>query len=358
MLETQTYPVADPFLSSFLEAPETKSRHQVDTAGRSIQLDSRTPILFRHSGWIRTRKCIAESLTRTKQPAHRTDSFHDCGHQAYVLQSVDDPSQYRIAGSCCKDRFCLPCATERSCIIAGNVVQLIQHKQIRFLTLTIKTTNEPLTQSLDKLYRSFQLLRRRAIWTRGVDGGVAFLELNWSARSERWHPHLHCLLEGRWIDQKRLASTWHAITGDSWIIDIRRPANNDTVARYVTKYASKPFNSTYIFEPALLDQAVFALHNRKLAVTFGSWRGLILTSTPDTGAWEHVAPLADVIQRAANGNQACQAILAALTDMDMSPIYARAPPLPERKPKPRPPPRQLDFFGVWNANGSFVYHLP
>lgn len=357
MLQRETYPGSLLLLSSFLEAPETKSRHAVDIAGRSIELESRTPVMFRHSGWVRDRQRIAKSLTRTDQPSHRRDAFADCGLQAYVLRSVDDPTRYRIAGSCCHDRFCLPCATERSCVIAGNVLELTSDRELRFLTLTIKTNDEPLTHQLDKLYTSFQTLRRRSFWTKAVSGGVAFLELKRSRRTDRWHPHLHCLIEGTWVDYNDIVDAWRAITTDSYIIDIRKIHDNEHATRYVTKYASKPFNSSFVRRADLLDEALLALRNKKLAVTFGRWRGLLLTATPDDGAWEPVASLSDVIQRAASGDDHCIAILATLTDMDMSPIYARAPPCRPTRRKSMPRVNQLDFFGVWLADGSYRYRI-
>lgn len=345
-------------LSSFLEAPESKAQHAIDTAGLLVCNEARTSVLFRHSGWFGDRKRIAEALARTDQPTARQEAYRDCGDQAFVLRNVEDPSRYRVAGSCCKDRFCLPCATERSTLIAANVVDLAAGKELRFLTLTIKTNDEPLTDQLDKLYRSFQALRRRAVWTKAVTGGAAFLELKRSSKSDRWHPHLHCLLEGRWIDRKELVRAWYEITTDSFILDIRPIHNTEHAARYVTKYASKPFNASYVRRPDLLDEAIVALKGRKLAVTFGNWRGLLMTARPPDGTWELVAPLHSIIQRAAAGNIECRAIMECLTDRDLAPIYERAPPIEPIPLKPRLTASQLNFFGTWDANGSFVFRLP
>ncbi len=341
--------------SSSVQAPEIDPQQWADSAGRAISEDQRTPILFRHSGWQRTRRLVAESLSRTEQTFARTSEFRHCGLFAYVLRSVEDPEKFRVAGSCCRDRFCLPCATERSYVIAGNVLERIDGKEIRFLTLTIKTAAEPLTQQLNKLYSSFQALRRRAIWKKGVRGGVAFLELKWSENGQRWHPHLHCLMEGTWLDQVALKRIWKQITGDSYVLDIRRPPNNIAVTRYVSKYASKPFNNTFVNRADLLDEAVLALAGRKLAVTYGTWRGLLLTATPDEGCWEHVAPLDTIIAKAAAGNQECRLIMASLTDRDLSELYARAPPIVTAKVERPKSDGQATFFGAWQQDGTYKY---
>lgn len=237
--------------------------------------------------------------------------------------------------------------------MTGNVLDLLRGKEIRFLTLTIKTGTEPLAESLDKLYTAFQKLRRRAIWTRGVDGGVAFLENKWSQSAQRWHPHLHCLLEGRYIDKSRLAHAWFEVTGDSFIIDIRRPPNNESVARYVTKYAGKPFNNSFLNRPALLDEAILALRGRKLALTFGRWRGLKLTAVADDGSWEHVSSLESMLERAGSGDLEALDILKRITNRNLEGILPRSPPS-----RPVVAPRlmtetQLSWLGTWRTDGTF-----
>lgn len=354
--QTIVSPVGPPL--SPLEALESDRQDDIVRAGRRTQIDSRAAVVFRHSGWQRPRSLVASALQRTDQCKSRTRAFADCGAQAFVLRSLDDPSQYRIAGSSCHDRFCLPCATERSCVIGGNVLELIKGKPIRFLTLTIKTTHEPLAGSLDKLYKSFQALRRRRIWRKHVTGGVAFLEVKWSPDARRWHPHLHCLVQGSYIDKSRLSRSWHEITTDSFIIDIRRPPNDAAVTRYVTKYASKPFNNTYLNRPELLDEAILALAGRKLALTFGTWRGAKLTGSSIDGCWEPVAALETILNRAARGHAQSRFILECLTNRKLDDFLPRSPPpldLPEPKQEPL---KQLTWYGTWNRDGTYVNPEP
>ncbi len=237
--------------------------------------------------------------------------------------------------------------------MAGNALELLRGKEIRFLTLTIKTDGELLTESLDKLYKAFQALRRRRIWTRAVDGGVAFLENKWNEPTKRWHPHLHCLIEGRYIDKTRLAHAWYEVTGDSYIIDIRRPPNNATVARYVTKYAGKPFNNTFLARPELLDEAIHALRGRKLALTFGRWRGLKLTAVADDGCWEHVSSLQYMLQRAGSGDLEALDILKRITNRNLEGILPRSPPSrPVVTARPMTE-TQLSWLGMWRTDGTF-----
>ncbi len=347
-----------PELSSRLEALETDPQEHGRVAGRSIHNDVRLTVLFRHSGWKPDRIRVAASLARTAQPDSRRAAFQDCGSQAFVLRSIEDPSKYRIAGSGCHDRFCVPCAIERSRVIAHNVVELIEQKAIRFVTLTIRSTDDPLTDQLDKLYASFSALRRRAVWHKAVFGGVAFLELTFNKTRNQWHPHLHCLVDGTWIDGKRLKIAWNQITNGSYVIDIRRPSSNEAVGRYVAKYASKPINSTFLRNEDRLDEAVIALKGRKLCVTYGTWRGKLLTASTQEGTWEHVCSLEDLISQAASGDDECRAIMASLTGQDLTTIYERAPPYAKTVTPTIVADPQHTFFGTWNEDGSFRYRYP
>lgn len=319
------------------------------------RIDDHQPLatIFRHSGWKDDRKRVAAAFSRTGQTFNRQSTFEYCGAHSYVLRNVDDPSSYRIAGSCCHDRFCVPCANERSRAIALNVIDFAKDRRLRFLTLTLKATDQTLSEQIDRLLSAFQALRRRKFWTSRCFGGVAFLELNWNDKIGKWHPHLHILIEGNYLPHQALKKLWYHLTGDSWIVDIRAIRDATVATRYVTKYASKPLNNTFLHIPERLDEAIQSLKGRKLCLTFGTWRGLSLSPTPCDGAWEHVASLEAIIEKASHGNTEAMAILQSLSDIDLTPILAQAYQRGPPKPLPIPPIEQLTFFGVWNANGGW-----
>ncbi len=342
---------------ALLEAPETDAQFWADQARASLSHNSPLSVDFRHSGWRRERLLVFEAFSRTKQSFARKEAYSYCGSHAYVLRNVDDPAEHRIAGSACHDRFCLPCANERSRAIAHNVIERVVGKQVRFLTLTVRSTGEPLHEVLDKLYTAFQALRRRGFWKRRVTGGVAFLEVTWSPTKRRWHPHFHILLQGKYLLHAQLKALWLEITGDSSILKIKLVHGTEHAARYVTKYASKPFNDTFLSIPQRLDEAIVALKGRKLCVTFGSWRGILLARRVADGTWENVGTLDTFICRAARGDLYCAGVLRELTDLDLSDLYARAPPRPSPPPTPRDPDVQLDWFGVWQRDGLWAYPL-
>lgn len=309
-------------------------------SGHSAEL----PTYFRHSGWKRYRQRVYLSLLRTSQSFARVQAFRTCGTHAYVIRSRTDPDKVRVAGSTCHDRMCVPCAKERSACIAGNVLDRIKDDPVRFLTLTIKAENEPLHDSIRRLTAAFSTLRRRRLWKNKTVGGVAFLEVHYSRNGSRWHPHLHILTQGRFINRSELVAAWHQITGDSKVVDIRLIDNARLLTRYVTKYASKPLDASFIDDDALLDEAVRALKGKRLCITFGTWQGVQLTEPLTDDEWENLGSLDGLVRRAANGDTESMEILRLLASSqadDLLEIARRTRPPPSQKP---PPIRQLTLF--------------
>lgn len=340
-------------LCSSVHPPETDLQYTARRAGGHLDASASLAETFRHSGWSTQRRRVLESMIRTDQSAGRRSEFSHCGSHAYVLRCIEDPTVYRIAGSACHDRFCLPCANERSNAIKLNVLEALEGKQVRFLTLTVKSTHESLRELLDHIYESFQKLRRRGFWKKRVTGGVAFLEVKWYHTRNRWHPHFHILIQGRYMPQQHLKKLWHEITGDSSIVDIRAVPDTGRVAGYVTKYACKPLDRSFALDEDRLDEAMIALKGRKLAITFGNWRGIILARTIVEGAWDNVGELQTILERAAHGDLDSREIIASITDADLSELYARAPPATPQRPPVAIADEQLTWLGAWRSNGTY-----
>lgn len=291
--------------------------------GHPLRTHNRS-IIFRHTGWASTRERVYDALRATGQSCNRIRAFHECGAHAYVFQSVEDPDIYTLGGSTCHDRFCLPCARERSRVIATNVKDKLESDLARFLTLTLKSTTESLAELLAKLSTDFAALRRSKLWRNKVTGGVAFIEVKWIESTDRWHVHLHSLVQGRYIPHDELARAWLRVTGTSHIIDIRIASDNAHVTHYITKYASKPLDHTVVCEPDRLAEAVLAMKGKRLCMTFGSWRGYKLTEPPESGTWVQLGTLEEIITRAEAGNPAAIEALEALR-VEYAPSQ-RAPP--------------------------------
>lgn len=275
---------------------------------------------FIHSGWTRTRLQIDAAMGRTNMPRTRRQNFRGCGSQAWVFQNQDDPADYRIKASWCHDRFCLICGAQRAAHIAGRVRELLADTRPLFITLTLRNSGQPLTDCLDRLMRGFRLLRQTELWKGRVTGGVAFLEIKRGSGGYGWHPHLHVLALGGFMEQSRLSVLWQSITGDSHIVDIRRVESPTEACNYVCKYASKPMSPSFLHIPDLADEALIALRGRRLVTTFGTWRGQRLASDEPEGPEDELLPvyyvpvcsLSDLQAKARGGEPEAIRILARL----------------------------------------------
>lgn len=266
---------------------------------------------FRHNGWRLIRKRIWQSMERTQQTPSRRRAFGECGSYSWIEQSQSDDTKFRVRHNHCHDRLCTPCANAKSQRIREALMTQIDNKPVSFITLTLCGRKEPLTMLVDRLYKHFRALRLHPTWAEKVRGGAAFLEIKFSEKAKRWHPHLHIIADAAFIDQGTLSDVWRGITKDSFIVDIRRVGAAGQTAAYVTKYASKPLNSSFTACPALLDEALHALKGRRLCLCFGTWYGTSLTNAeddpltdpPDGEDWKMFADLESILKSARSGER-------------------------------------------------------
>ncbi len=316
-------PMPGPFPPSRVHTQESESpnddpslpKHNplYHTSAESLDADdSATAVAFRHSGWRSTRERVQQAFHDSDAPPSRIIAFNQCGRRAYVLESIDEPGHYRITSSKCKDRFCKPCARERAGRVARNLLDAVDAKELRFITLTLKTQIPDLRHELNRLYKAFQALRKRAFWKGHVTGGAALLEVKHNEKADRWHPHLHVLVTGRYIPKTGLASEWRHVTGDSFIVDVRAIRDNKRVTQYICKYATDPIDRSIGKSTTLLTEAINAFIGRKSCLTFGTFRRVVLTAPTDTSAWRHLATLNRIIWQAEMGFEHAKAIINSL----------------------------------------------
>jgi hypothetical protein len=285
---------------------------------------------FRHSGWKADRSKVWDAMLTFLSVDKRLTRFATCGLHPHVYRSQAPPFRYKVAGDSCRDRFCVPCARQRGNLIAANILAKLAGKPCRFLTLTLRSTSEPLRELLDKIGKAFRSLRSTDTWKRAVSGGVVFLEAKWKPESNRWHVHLHALLQGSWIDKPALEADWCRITGGSYVCDLQHCPESSKVTKYVVKYCAKPYDHSVVGDPRCLIETMVAFRGRRLFTTFGDWRGVPLTKSDDDSRWENLGLLTDMIADARAGSHLAVAIL--------TEINADATAVALRDEEPRPPP--------------------
>lgn len=194
--------------------------------------------------------------------------------------------------SCFIPLLCPSCAALRASKMINKVVgsvDLVLAKNPKLkpvlITLTVKNGSD-LLERFNHLIKSFKCLqhRRRDFLKKGrgfnefckIDGAFFTTEYTYNKKTDEWHPHIHMFaLIDDWICVHALSDLWFDVTGDSYIVDVRRVRRTKEhgfgkAVAEVCKYALK-------FSDLSLENTWFAyniLKGKKLAGSFGSLRGI------------------------------------------------------------------------------------
>ncbi len=272
---------------------------------------------FRHSGWATRRAAIHDAMWDAGCRIARRLRFQRCGADRWILRNVKDPTIFKVVTAKCHDRFCSPCTVDRTAVIRRNLEPRLAKGRYRFLTLTIRHHHEPLRVLLNRIYRAFRLLRQTSHWKDRTLGGVALLELTYDGNRHGWHPHLHCILAGRYMDVVLLRRSWLSITGDSTGVDLSEIRSKPQAIRYVCKYSTKAMPSNVFRDRDQLVEVLDALSNRRLVLSFGTWKNYRLLEDPKERGWEAFDSVESLRFRRSNDDELASRILAMLPTADV-----------------------------------------
>jgi hypothetical protein len=261
---------------------------------------------FRHEHWKDKRRRVLQALKASGTGHHALDAFENCGADC-IVEFDKEQQRYRMSANYCHCRHCEPCMKSKSQLLAANLQKAVTDSpngQFRFITLTLKHTEQPLGEQLDRLNQCFKRLRNSKVWKETQHGGAAMLEVKYSQDTGEWHPHLHIVAEGIFLHHRDLSAAWLAITGDSFKVDIRVIKSARDAAFYVAKYVSKGTNDAVWYTDHIAVEWVTTMRGRRSCATYGTWRGLKLLEHPtDTGEWTKIGTLNEVVRRANEGEE-------------------------------------------------------
>lgn len=216
---------------------------------------------------------------------HLSSTVSGCGE--YLLfrhYFTVDQVRLHAASFCKKHLLCPLCAIRRGAkalqayLPRYEAVRAVwPHLRPFLVTLTVKDGPD-----LEERFRHLQRAQRE-LWMRkhrrrgsaldAVQAAVWSYEVKRGRGSGLWHPHLHMVAMSEWEPlASSLASEWHEITGDSFIVDVRPINEADPASGFleVFKYALK-FSD---MEPADTFAAFSVLKGRRLVASAGLFRGI------------------------------------------------------------------------------------
>lgn len=206
--------------------------------------------------------------------------------------TVDDLKLVK-AHTCKKHLLCPFCAMRRSGKFVSRNVPKVEQVMAEnpslipaMVTLTIKNTPD-LTKgfiALRNAHRRLSKARRNSLqgqkfteWAK-VAGGITSYEFTRNENGD-WHPHIHAMvLLNDYIDQPKLSAEWKQITGDSFIVDVRKIRRSLSaggvdlasgmleVCKYALKFHDLSLEDTWL--------AYQTLKTRRLVDSFGVLRGV------------------------------------------------------------------------------------
>jgi hypothetical protein len=228
---------------------------------------------------------VAEYIGRQPGVQALAHTVRECG-EYLVFRHYFTVDQVRLhaARFCKKHLLCPLCAIRRGskalqAYLPRYEAVIASQARLRPFLVTLTVKDGP------DLAERFRHLQRgqRELWMRkhrgrgcavdGIEAAVWSYEVKRGAGSGLWHPHLHMVAMSECEpDQAELAREWHAITGDSFIVDVRPIDLADPASGFleVFKYALK-FSD---MEPPDTFEAFQVLKGRRLVGSAGLFRGI------------------------------------------------------------------------------------
>ena len=262
--------------------------------------------------------------------AYDTWDLDDGGHRADHLESCRSYAWFaihkqtgavRVISSACHLRWCPLCAEARAAYLAASVrtwYKSVKHPKL--LTLTLKHSDACLTCQINHLYQSFRRLRLSSLFRRNVTGGIWFFQIKWNKQTHTWHPHIHALIAGQYVPQKRIKQLWLKITSNSEVVDIRSCWSPESAARHVARYATRPGTLSSV-PPAQRTEFMRTLHGRRIVGAWGSARGIPLKPPPaeDKDDWTFFGTWNEVHDKSHTNLNAKAVLLAWHTNLTVTP---------------------------------------
>ena len=186
--------------------------------------------------------------------------------------------------------------------------------KVALLTLTVKNGHDLQERSSHLITSLRTLIKRRQDYKkkgRGfnefckIDGAMYSYENTYNEQTGEWHPHVHMLvLLNDWIDQEQLSETWHEITGDSFVVDVRRVKKSKEfgyakaaaeVCKYALKFGDLSVEKTW--------EAFKVLKGKRLTGSFGLLWGVKIPDTMTDDMPEEDLPYLEMLYKFTYGKK-------------------------------------------------------
>lgn len=191
--------------------------------------------------------------------------FEECGKHLWIQRSTG--GELRMSRDGCNLRWCPVCRPRVMCRYYKKcryLVSCMRPGKAKFVTLTLRSTDQPLADQLTRLKQAFRRLRQMREWRNRAGFGLGTIEITWNRDRQQWHPHLHIIVDSDYIPHNLLMRMWRKASGGSYIVHIKslRAGQEGYLTKYLVKSPSIPAGKVREFAAGLAGQ--------RQIITFGN----------------------------------------------------------------------------------------
>lgn len=152
---------------------------------------------------LNMKKAVAQKIGAIEPLADFAQRMNNCCSTVYTVKGQCGKKKKAVFNRC-KLRFCPVCGQIRRDIMLESYYDVFNTmKNPYMLTLTVPDLFSMSKKDIKELTESFTKIRRAKVWEKSIIGGLSSLEITYT-NNEKWHPHLHILLDIKTIDVKYL----------------------------------------------------------------------------------------------------------------------------------------------------------
>ena len=188
-------------------------------------------------------------------------------HKIVTLYCANCGYSYKTSLKC-SDRTCMICREKQYHRLLLSYRQFLSSRSnLRLLTLTLSGRQNILPRTrITRIRAHFKSLFRQPYYRSHLLGG--FYSIEAKKTDIGWNVHIHILYQGDFIVHSKLKSDWYKITGDSYIVDIRKVYSSLIAFKYILKYLTKSPNCSS-YEDTWRYNHIF--RGVRLLSAFGTW---------------------------------------------------------------------------------------
>lgn len=228
----------------------------------------------------------------------------------------------------CRQRLCPICEDRRAAQVYATTHSIMKlMSSPKHITLTLRSTDQPLRDQLDFLTKCFRRLRQRDLWRRRSPWGYQIVEVTRNPVTVMYHPHLHIMVNMPFLPWVALQQAWTEITYGSSDVYIEAVEGDRAafLARYVGKAMSIYNSDLNPFEAAA------NLRGKRLLQPFGKFPILPPRKLPRC---IRLCSVRHAILKAAGGDPYYQYLVNWIKDTAPAALLLELPPTPRPEQSP------------------------